>query len=354
MDSLTQAVLGAAVGHAAAGKALGRRAAVWGAVAGTLPDLDVLAYPFLDPVGELRFHRGLTHGLAFGLVGGPALGWLAQRLARWRGSPRGAPDALRPWLALWTLGLVTHPLLDVLTVYGTQLLAPFSDRPFAVASVFIIDPLVTVPILVGLVAALARQRPRWAAVGLAVALVYLGWGVGAQAHVRGTVAQAYAQRGVAPARTLVAAGPLTTLWWRGIAEVDGRVEPFSVHLLDPPEDVVFEAPLRFADLPTPVAASRAGQTLDWFSRGWLVRTAAEGHVLAVADPRFGRLGTGPEAPFVFTWSLPTEPPVMFEQRPIAAPPAGVLRQALGQIRLRRAGPSPDPGRTPANTAAPAP
>ena len=93
MDSLTQAVLGGAVGHAVAGKTLGRRAAAWGAVAGTLPDLDVLTYPFLDTAGQLLIHRGVTHGLAFGLVVGPVLGWLGWRFARWRASSKA--DSLR-------------------------------------------------------------------------------------------------------------------------------------------------------------------------------------------------------------------------------------------------------------------
>ena len=49
---------------------------------------------------------------------------------------------------MW-LALVTHPLLDAMTVYGTQLALPFSDHPFGVGSIFIIDPLYTLPLLAG-------------------------------------------------------------------------------------------------------------------------------------------------------------------------------------------------------------
>ncbi|MEM0962337.1 MAG: metal-dependent hydrolase [Bacteroidota bacterium] len=346
MDSLTQVVLGAAVGHATAGERLGRKAAAVGCLAGTLPDLDVLAYPFLDPASELLFHRGLTHGLAFGLVAGTALGWLSWRIATWRAPAGPAAASPRPWILLWVLVLVTHSLLDAFTVYGTQLLAPFSNHPFAVSSVFIIDPLYTVPLLACLVVALLRKAPRWAAVGLAISTVYLGWGVAAQAHVRGTVQDALAERGMPPERLLVAAGPLTSLWWRGIAEHDGQIWPVSVHLLDPPRDVEIGEPLAPADLPPAAAESRTGQTLRWFSRDWLVRLDEVGNTVRVADPRFGRAGEGTEAPFVFTWAVSTEPPYAFRQLPLATSlDAEVFREIFRRYRFTRPDPAGDLARS---------
>jgi inner membrane protein len=102
----------------------------------------------------------------------------------------------RWWLALW-LALVTHPLLDAMTVYGTQLALPFSARPFGLGSVFIIDPLYTLPLLAGLGVTLASQRQRANAIGLALSTVYLGWGVIAQAHVERIAREALATQGLA-------------------------------------------------------------------------------------------------------------------------------------------------------------
>ncbi len=92
----------------------------------------------------------------------------------------------RWWLAAW-LALVTHPLLDLMTVYGTQLARPFSDHPFAVGSVFIIDLLYTLPLLIGTGVALARadRRRAWNTAGLVLSTAYLGWGWAAQQHVAG-------------------------------------------------------------------------------------------------------------------------------------------------------------------------
>ena len=53
MDSVTQITLGAAVGEAVLGRKIGGRAMLWGAIAGTLPDLDVFV-PLGDVVKDLR------------------------------------------------------------------------------------------------------------------------------------------------------------------------------------------------------------------------------------------------------------------------------------------------------------
>ena len=133
MDPLTQGLLGAACGQAVYGRALGRRAVIWGAAIGMSPDLDVVLNA-TGPMGEWLWHRGFTHALWFGPLLGPLPGWL---LWRWKGG------RLRDWIGLAILALFTHPLLDVWTTYGTQLLAPFSRHRFALDAVGIIDPAYT-------------------------------------------------------------------------------------------------------------------------------------------------------------------------------------------------------------------
>ena len=62
MDSVTQLVLGAAVGEATLGRRVGSRAKLWGAVCGTIPDLDVFI-PLGDPVRDFTYHRSFSHSL---------------------------------------------------------------------------------------------------------------------------------------------------------------------------------------------------------------------------------------------------------------------------------------------------
>ncbi len=176
MDSLTQITLGASLGVAVMGRRTAAwKAALWGGVAGLLPDLDVFI-DHGDAVLNMVRHRADSHSLLYLSLLAPVMGWLVDRLHR-----TGAP--WRWTLALW-LALFTHPLLDLMTVYGTQVLQPFTDEAYGVGSIFIIDPLYTLPLLVGLVWALiARPGLRanqWALVG---SCGYLAWSVLAQAWV---------------------------------------------------------------------------------------------------------------------------------------------------------------------------
>ena len=171
MDSLTQIALGSAVGVAVMGRRTAVwKAALWGAVAGTLPDLDAFI-DHGDPILNMTRHRAESHALFFLTLAAPLLAWIVSRL--------NGEAALfkRWWLALW-LVLITHPLLDAMTVYGTQLLQPFTDHPYGVGSIFIIDPAYTVPLIVGVVAALrlnnAARGLRWNALGLVLSTAYLG------------------------------------------------------------------------------------------------------------------------------------------------------------------------------------
>src|SRR5262245_32374418 len=137
MDPPTHGLLGAAIGQAVFGRTLGRRALLWGAVGGMLPDVDVVMTA-AGPMGEWLYHRGLTHALWVPPVAGALLGTAMARRAR-RTEPERDAHAGQ-WRWLFVLTLLSHPLLDFCTTYGTVLLAPFSYRRFAIDAIAIIDP----------------------------------------------------------------------------------------------------------------------------------------------------------------------------------------------------------------------
>ncbi len=149
MDSVTQIVLGAAVGEAVLGKKIGNKAIVLGAIAGTISDLDVIANYFTDTVSALEIHRGFTHSIVFAVVFGLLFGWL---LSLW-----DKRATLKQWSWFWFLCFVTHPLLDAHTTWGTQLFWPF-DLRLAYKNIFVIDPLYTLPFLVFLILAMFQKR----------------------------------------------------------------------------------------------------------------------------------------------------------------------------------------------------
>src|SRR5210317_610591 len=115
MDSLTQIVLGASVGEVVLGKKVGNKAMFYGAIAGTIPDLDVLSRYFVDTVTATEWHRGFSHSILFSLLFAPVFGWIISKIEIKSGV------SWQEWSKLMFWGLFTHPILDSFTTWGTQL-----------------------------------------------------------------------------------------------------------------------------------------------------------------------------------------------------------------------------------------
>ncbi len=171
MDSLTQIVLGAAVGEAVLGKKVGNKAMLYGAIAGTIPDLDVLARYLVDTVTATEWHRGFSHSIFFSVLFAPIFGWLI-----WKLNPK-ADANWKDWSKLMFWGLFTHPILDTFTTWGTQLFWPFKTR-LAFQNIFVIDPLYTLPFLLFLILTMFQKRTsakrrKYNRLGLIVSGLYL-------------------------------------------------------------------------------------------------------------------------------------------------------------------------------------
>jgi inner membrane protein len=171
MDSLTQIVLGAAVGELVLGKKVGNKAMLYGAIAGTIPDLDVLTRYFMDTITATEWHRGFSHSIFFSILFAPVFGWLVWKLNR----KEEASWKDWSWLMFW--GLFTHPVLDAFTTWGTQLFWPFKTR-LAFQNIFVIDPLYTISFIIFLILAMFQNRSspkrrRYTKLGLIISSSYL-------------------------------------------------------------------------------------------------------------------------------------------------------------------------------------
>lgn len=267
MDSFTHIVVGAAVGTAVLGRRIGPRAALWGAVCSTLPDLDVL-FPHGDPVRDFTYHRAASHSLFWLTLAAPAIAWLLSRIERRSGG------GFARWLGLVWLALISHPLLDAFTVYGTQMLLPFSDYPVALGSVFIIDPLYTLPLLIGTAVALwrldrdPRGAQRWNLAGLGIGTLYLAWTVAAQSHVATTVARTVAPDAAKRGRVLVTPTPFNSLLWRVVVmDGDGYREGYHSLLRDGEPIVLARHPSE-PRLLAPLQDDWTVRRLAWFTKGF--------------------------------------------------------------------------------------
>jgi inner membrane protein len=236
MDSLTQAVLGAAVGEFIAGKKMGNKAILWGAVAGTIPDLDVVFAPFVDDMGSLLWHRSFSHSILVFLLLAPAIGWLASR--------RSAYDG-KLWTRLYFWGFLTHALLDTFTVFGTQLLWPLSSYGFAFNTIFIIDPVYTLPMLMSLLIVLWLKREsdlrrRIANLGLVISTAYLALTLLNKKYIDSVFYKSFERQGIEVEHYMSNPAPLTNLLWYGLAKgTDGVLYYGLYSILDLHDQVDF-------------------------------------------------------------------------------------------------------------------
>jgi len=283
MDSLTQAALGATIAGACAPRGHRRKALLAGAALGTLPDLDV-AIRYGDAVRNFTMHRGFSHSLFVLFPFSLAL-WAALR--RWWAPVRDAP---LPWLAGILLALVTHPLLDAHTAYGTQLFWPLESPPVMWSTLFIIDPLYTLPLVVAVIIASISPAARRASTALIAALAisnaYIAWSWIGKRQVEGHARAELEMFGLADAPLFSVPTPLNTLLWRVVVLTDeGYLEGYDSLLIDE-QSMGFTA--YASDVRSLDAASNvwAVARLRWFSQDFL-KAEVRDERLILTDLRMG-------------------------------------------------------------------
>lgn len=249
MDSITQTALGAAIGEATLGRKIGNKGAILGAIVATIPDLDVLMTPFFSELEKISIHRGYSHSILFSLVAALLLALLFRKM-KWTKIIR--------FRTLWFftfLTLFTHILLDAFTTYGTQLLLPFTDWRVSFDSINIIDPIYTIPLIVGTVwsvmvykkEAPGRNLPNQ--IGLLVSSVYLIFTLTNKQHVQNVFAENLQKQETPYYKILTVPVKVGNINWYGVAkdathlhigqysmvdqnEIEFHSFPINDHLLD--------------------------------------------------------------------------------------------------------------------------
>ena len=243
MDSLTQAVLGASVGEAVLGRKIGNKAPIWGAIAGTLPDLDVLLGPFVDDLQGLLLHRTFSHSLFVLTLLAPLLGWAVARF--YQKKETGRTVTARDWSLLFFWALITHPLLDAFTNYGTMLFYPFSPYRVELNTIFIIDPLYTLPLLVGsiMVFFLNKEsvlRKRIIIVALALSSGYLALTCLNKYHVARVVQSNIEAQQLPAVDYMSTPAPFTNILWSVIIKTGDGFQVSYYSLLDDDDMINFK------------------------------------------------------------------------------------------------------------------
>lgn len=303
MDSLTQITLGAAVGEAVAGRNAGAKAPLWGGALGTLPDLDVLANPVLTEAQALLFHRGPTHSLLFAILIAPLLGIALSRL-------HDENVSWHRWTTLVGAVLLTHIGLDCLTSYGTQIFWPFSRTPVIVGSIFIIDPLYTLPLAAGLLLALhwaPSDRTRRIAnyIGLGLSSAYLIVTLLNKLYVTQVFDDALESQNYPTERVFTKPTAFNNLLWMALSEGPKGFYVGYYSLLDDNQHVSFRYVPKNHHLLDDASENPFVGRLRWFSRGYFVVRETSDGTVTIHDLRFGRndLGLTSHGKYIFTFHL---------------------------------------------------
>ena len=366
MDSLSQIVLGAAVGEVVLGKRLGNRAMVWGAVAGTLPDMDVLGQYFLNELDNLAFHRGISHSLLASVLGSLVFGWATHQLYQsrhhatvamaakafavvvvgfvvnfltqilspggwlplalyipaaawlwWRHGQRRyfsgqweRPNAeLKGWVLLFFWGFVTHIVLDCFTTYGTQVFAPFSDQRVAWGTIAVADPLYTAPFLICLLVAARfarhdRRRGRWNAAGLGLSSLYMAFTVVNHSHVSQTMESALAEQGISHEACFITPTIFNNVLWNAVVD-RGDVFLLAQYSVFDEVPVTFHPISKGHDLLHNLDTDKTLKVLRWFSAGFFNAVQREDGTLQLNDLRFGTFSGQATSPddYIFRFKL---------------------------------------------------
>ncbi|HEA22840.1 hypothetical protein LCGC14_0502570 [marine sediment metagenome] len=300
MDSLTQIVLGASVGEAVLGKKVGNKAMLYGAIAGTIPDLDVLARYFVDTVTATEWHRGFSHSIFFAILFAPVFGGLIHKIER------KSTATFLDWTRLMFWGLLTHPILDAFTTWGTQLFWPF-DLRLAFQNIFVIDPLYTLPFLAFLILAMRQNRSslkrlRYNQTGLIISTSYLLLSLLLKGVAHEKFIDALQVQGIEYTAIDSRPTPFNTILWT--ANVDtGNAYLIGNYSFFDSEEIEFTVYPKNHQLLGRLQENDTLKRLSKIAEGWYAITKIK-DILFFNDLRFGLVSLDPnETRFVFSYEL---------------------------------------------------
>ena len=237
MDSLTQIVLGAACGEIALGKKIGNKALLFGAIGGTIPDLDVFVgrWFYNNEIEAMAFHRGFMHSILFAVLGCFLFGWVTYKL--YNTGKRKDTTTQKNWIWLFFLSIFTHPLLDCFTPYGTQLFAPFSDYRVAFNNISVVDPLYTVPFLICLIIMMFFKRTKtrrtwWLKTGIYISSAYMVFTIFNKLYIDSVFNTSFKKANISYQRFSAQPTILNNILWYAVAETKTQYHLAFYSLLD--------------------------------------------------------------------------------------------------------------------------
>ncbi|HEY6504164.1 MAG TPA: metal-dependent hydrolase, partial [Chitinophagaceae bacterium] len=287
MDSLTHIALGACMGEAFAGRTLGKKAMLWGALAQSIPDIDFLAVTWMDTSSNLLAHRGFTHSFLFCLLITPVFALLAERWHR----PHNV--RLARWMLFFGGVIFIHVFIDAFNNYGVGWLEPFSHQRISFNAIYVADPFFSVWPGIACVALIilnrwTPKRRKWWRMGLGLSALYLVYCLINKAKMDSDVKDILQKQQISYSRYFTTPAPLQNWLWFVVAGNDSGYYVGFRSLFDSKKEIAFEYFPRNDSLLRPARGNEELEKLIRFSKQFY--TAEKWNdTLVFNDLRFGQI-----------------------------------------------------------------
>ena len=213
----------------------------------------------------LSIHRGYSHSILVSLLGAFLIAYFLKNIRQTQ-----SVSYQRLWIFSW-LTLFTHALLDTFTAYGTQLFLPFSNVRVGFDSINVVDPVYTLPMIIGLILTLLiyknkSTRSLYNKIGLTVSTFYLLGTLGVKQHVIHHFETELAEQNIEFHSLLTMPVGILNIDWYGVAKTNDGLYMHKYSLWND-ENLPFEYFSSNDDLLKGVN-SKAVVCMKWFSKGF--------------------------------------------------------------------------------------
>jgi inner membrane protein len=301
MDTVSHIVLGAAIGETIFGKKIGRKAMLYGALAGNIPDIDVFGLFFLSDSQQLLFHRGITHSLFFVVIVSFLLGFFFKKWNK---------DNWTQWTGLFFIAMLSHLILDSLTCYGMGLFEPFSHYRISFNTIFVVDPFYTLPLLVCMILSFRSknysiQRKKWSIIGLSISTFYLAFTILNHEYVYQVMKKSLEEQKLISDDFTITPTPLNTFLWMAYSHDKKGAWIGYYSIFDENKKIDFHRQERNDSLLIPFEKEELVKNLKQLSKGNYF-ISKEDSVVYFNDIRFGQVSgwdITKDEPYAFKFNL---------------------------------------------------
>ena len=291
------------MGEAFAGKTVGKKAMLWGALAQSIPDIDFVAASWLNTSENLLAHRGFTHSILFGLAASVLMTFFAEKWHR----PHNI--SFRRWLAFFTAVILTHIFLDAFNNYGVGWFEPFSHYRISFNVIFVADPFFSIVpgiafVMLLVLSRFSKKRKFWWRTGLAFCFLYLGYCVVNKTIINSQVKQLLNKQDIKYNNYFTTPAPFQAWLWFVTAAADSGYYVGYRSVFDKSEKIRLKYFPRNSYLLAASENKKEVQQLIRFSQGYYTVEQRK-DTLVFNDLRFGQVvgWENPDAEFAFHFYL---------------------------------------------------